>query len=113
MSARHGNPPLRKGPVPHIEQGTEESATRAMTANTKSIHIQYFALLREERGAASETRQTSAGDPRELFDELRQCYPFSLSPERLAVAINDQFSGWDYKLKDQDKVVFIPPVAGG
>lgn len=84
-----------------------------MSGSTKSIHIQYYALLREERGTSSETRETSAGNPRELFDELKQSYAFTLPQDRLAVAINDKFSAWDESLKDQDKVVFIPPVAGG
>jgi molybdopterin converting factor small subunit len=32
---------------------------------------------------------------------------------RLKVAVNDEFRDWDAVLADGDRVVFIPPVAGG
>jgi molybdopterin converting factor small subunit len=31
----------------------------------------------------------------------------------MKVAINDEFSAWDTALNDGDRLVFIPPVAGG
>jgi molybdopterin converting factor small subunit len=31
----------------------------------------------------------------------------------LKVAVNDEFSDWAQTLADGDRVVFIPPVAGG
>jgi molybdopterin converting factor small subunit len=32
---------------------------------------------------------------------------------RLKVAVNDEFRDWDTPLAAGDRVVFIPPVAGG
>ena len=29
------------------------------------------------------------------------------------IAVNDEFSDWDIKLNDGDRLVFIPPVTGG
>ena len=79
----------------------------------KSIHIQYFALLREQRGIGSETLNTEAATARELYNQLRDKHGFSLGQDRLSVAINNEFSAWDETLKSGDTVVFIPPVAGG
>ena len=84
-----------------------------MSAPPKPVHIQYFALLREERGLSSEGLLTDARTPRELYSLLQREYRFSLPQERLQVAVNEGFSGWDAELQPNDRVVFIPPVAGG
>ena len=78
----------------------------------KTITIEYFAVLREHAGRDKESRDTVAGTAGELFSELSEQYVF---PElsSIKVAINDEFSPWDAKLRDGDSVVFIPPVAGG
>jgi len=77
------------------------------------IELQYFALLREQRGLSHERRTTAAADPRALYDELRSEFEFSLPPENIRVAVNGDFTGFDHLLKDGDTVVFLPPVAGG
>ncbi len=79
----------------------------------KEIRVQYYALLREQAGRSNESIKTSARTPRELYDELRGRYPFSLAPEMLRVAVNAEFGDWTHPLADGDSVVFIPPVAGG
>jgi molybdenum cofactor guanylyltransferase len=79
----------------------------------QQINIQYYALLREQAGRSSETLVTNAGTPRELYEQLRERYPFSLAPEMLRVAVNSEFSDWEQRLNAGDSVVFIPPVAGG
>ena len=79
----------------------------------KKIHLQYFALLREQRGLSTETIPTSAPTARALYDELRARYPFTLPADRLRVALNGEFAPWDAPLVDGMQVVFIPPVAGG
>lgn len=77
-----------------------------------SIRVEYFAIHREHAGRNAEDVTTDAGNVGALFDELSVRYQF---PEvgRLKVAINDEFCEWDAPLCDGDKVVFIPPVAGG
>lgn len=77
------------------------------------INIQYYALLREQAGHSSESLLTTAGTPRELYQELKGRYPFSLAAEMLRVAVNSEFGDWEQRLQDGDSVVFIPPVAGG
>ena len=79
----------------------------------QTIRVQYYALLREQAGRSDETLTTSARDPRELYAELSQRYPFTLPADMLRVAVNAEFGDWSQPLKAGDAVVFIPPVAGG
>ena len=77
------------------------------------VHVQYFALLREQAGRGDEALDTTAGTAALLYEELRARYRFSLPPAVLKVAVNDEFAPWDQPLLAGDRVVFIPPVAGG
>lgn len=79
----------------------------------RTIRIEYFAILREERGQREEELDTDAATPLALFDELRTRHGFSLDPDRLKVVVNETFVEWDEPLAEGDTVVFIPPVAGG
>ncbi len=78
-----------------------------------TIHLHYFALLREQRGVAAETVTSSAVSPRQLYEELAEKHELTLSGDNIGVAVNNQFSNLDCRLKDGDTVTFIPPVAGG
>jgi molybdopterin converting factor subunit 1 len=82
-------------------------------SSEKKVRIQYFAVLRDQRGMSTETLSTAAKTPRDLYDELRVQHGFTMGADRLGVAINDEFASWDQLLNDSDRVVFIPPVAGG
>ncbi len=77
------------------------------------IQIEYFALLKEQRGASIETIETKAATPEILYSDLKRQYTFSLEPSALKVAVNEDFANWNHSLEDGDTVVFIPPVAGG
>jgi molybdopterin-guanine dinucleotide biosynthesis protein A len=90
-----------------------ETARAGGTTAAKKVRVQYFALLREQAGRSDESLSTTARTPRELYEELRARYPFSLAPEMLRVAVNTEFGDWSQPLSDGDSVVFIPPVAGG
>jgi len=79
----------------------------------KSVKVQYYALLREQAGKSDESLITGARTPRDLYEELKSRYPFTLAPEMLRVAVNAEFGEWSQPLADGDSVVFIPPVAGG
>jgi molybdenum cofactor guanylyltransferase len=80
---------------------------------SKTVRVQYYAILREQAGRNDETLDTSAATPAELYAELRKRHPFQLAPEQLKVALNSEFGDWYTPLKHGDTVVFIPPVAGG
>jgi molybdenum cofactor guanylyltransferase len=89
------------------------SLNSAAPATRKHVKVQYYALLREQAGRSDEALETVARTPRELYEELRGRHPFSLAPEMLRVAVNNEFGEWSQPLADGDSVVFIPPVAGG
>ena len=109
-------------PEPHAldNVNTPEEYGAVMTAmrspastDLRHLTVQYYAVLREQAGRREESLTTSARTPRELYAELRSRYPFSLAPETLRVAVNTEFRDWSTPLADGDRVVFIPPVAGG
>lgn len=76
------------------------------------VRVEYFAILRERAGKAREDVRTDATTAAELFAELEKRHAFPRLPS-LKVAINDEFREWDAALAEGDRVVFIPPVAGG
>ena len=78
-----------------------------------SVTVQYFAILREQRGLTQETLTTAATTPAALYDELRTRHGFTLPADRIRAAVNDEFVPATAPLRDGDRVVFIPPVAGG
>ena len=87
--------------------------SRTRDTGDKRIKVQYYAILREQAGRSDESVVTGAHTPRDLYNELKSRYPFSLAPEMLRVAVNAEFGEWGQRLADGDSVVFIPPVAGG
>ena len=78
-----------------------------------NVHVQYFAILREQRGLTQEQVATSSASPAALYEELRARHKFTLPGERVRAAVNDEFVAGGSALRDGDRVVFIPPVAGG
>ena len=79
----------------------------------KTVDLQYFALLREERGLSREKRTTTTGSARELYDELKAEFAFKLDAAALKVAINGDFAALDTIIEDGDEIVFLPPVSRG
>jgi molybdopterin converting factor subunit 1 len=78
-----------------------------------TIHVAYFAILREQRGLTEEKLTTAASTPTALYDELRARHGFTLPADRVRAAVNDEFVAATAPLRDGDRLVFIPPVAGG
>jgi molybdopterin synthase sulfur carrier subunit len=79
----------------------------------KLINIRYFAALREQAGTPGEEWETAAETAVELYEQLRQKHGFSLTPDQVKVAVNEEYRPLDYVLSAGDEVVFIPPVSGG
>lgn len=77
------------------------------------VTVQYFAILREQRGLTQETLATAAPTPGDLYAELRARHGFTLPADRIRAAVNDEFVDSATALREGDRVVFIPPVAGG
>ncbi len=79
----------------------------------KCINVQYFALLREEAGVETETLNVPCHTYAELYQYLQHKHNFTLPAEMIQVAVNDEFSLLERSLSDGERIVFIPPVAGG
>lgn len=79
----------------------------------KTIHVRYYAILREERGCASETVRTAAATAEDLYEELRRRHGFRLPAGKVKAAVNDEVRGGSGAIRDGDAVAFLPPVAGG
>jgi sulfur-carrier protein len=77
------------------------------------VTVQYFALLREQRGCGEETLETGEITTSELYRKLAVEHGLSMTPESMKVVVNEEFSTWDRAITDGDVIVFIPPVAGG
>jgi len=78
----------------------------------RTLHLQYFAILRDQAGCAAEDIKSVSRTTADLYGELRERYNFPEN-DAMKVAVNDEFKSWTYELNDGDLVVFIPPVAGG
>lgn len=89
------------------------AAQEALNAQPIRIHVQYFAVFREQAGVQREIVETRASTAASLYEELRRRHSFKLAPSQLKVAINAEFRDWQSPLANNDQVAFIPPVAGG
>jgi molybdopterin converting factor subunit 1 len=79
------------------------------------IKVKFFAILRERAGTAEVIKEMRDGSTvADLWQALQQDYPkLNVTGIRLLYAVNQNYVKPESKLKDQDEVVFIPPVSGG
>lgn len=75
----------------------------------KQVTIQYFAVLREQRGVTEERVTTAAPNVRELYAGLE----LALDPKLVRCAVNGNIGDLDQGFEDGSVIVLIPPVAGG
>ena len=85
----------------------------AEPASSVQVTVEYFALFRERARRAAEDVALEDASPAALYERLRERYGFPLDRNSVHVAINDAYASWDTILQPGDRVVFIPPVAGG
>jgi molybdopterin converting factor subunit 1 len=80
-----------------------------------NIRVKFFAILRERAGAAEIIKELPEGSTvSQLWQALQQDYPkLAVSGVRLLYAVNQNYVGIDHQLRDNDEVVFVPPVSGG
>ena len=74
--------------------------------------VLYFASLRDAAGVESEVLPQPDSLPA-LYEELRARHALPLPRERLRVALDGAFCGWDAPVRDGAEIAFIPPVSGG
>jgi sulfur-carrier protein len=83
-------------------------------SSPRQIQIRFFAILREQAGCAALSVNTAAPDATALYAELQEKYPGLTFPVTLLrVSINEKYAELTAPLAPGDRVVFIPPVAGG
>ncbi|MFK8014414.1 MAG: MoaD/ThiS family protein [Gammaproteobacteria bacterium] len=78
-----------------------------------TLHVSFFAAFRDQTGVSEQTVTTNAVSARELFDELRSTFTGLEAYVNMKFAVNDEMVDADYVLRDNDRVLFFPPVAGG
>lgn len=78
-----------------------------------NYRLLYFASLRDAAGCSEEDVVSDTCDVRALYAELATRHGFTFTPERLRVAVDGEFTGWDRTLADGAEIVFLPPVSGG
>lgn len=82
--------------------------------SSRQINVRFFAILREQAGAATLTLDTTAPDAATLYAELQGRHPGLTFPSSLLrVSVNERYTDMSTPLNAGDRVVFIPPVAGG
>ena len=79
------------------------------------VRVKFFAILRERAGRAEVAKEIAEGSTvTDLWHALQRDYPTLDVPGiRLLYAVNQNYVGVDHQLRDNDEVVFVPPVSGG
>ncbi len=76
-----------------------------------SVHVKYFASLRETIGRPSD--EISITRPATVEEIWQQTTSGMQRPERVLVAINQEYADFAQVVNDGDEVAFFPPVTGG
>ena len=84
-----------------------------MTVAVRPIQVRFFAVLREQAGKSVLDLTTVARTPAELYGELQASHALTFPVNLLRVSINERYATMETLLQPGDRVVFIPPVAGG
>jgi molybdopterin converting factor subunit 1 len=80
---------------------------------TLRLHVRFFAVLREQAGCSTITIDTGSRTPAALYAELQTKHRLTFPVALLRVSINERYADMATPLGTGDRVVFIPPVAGG
>ncbi len=79
----------------------------------KTLHVELYGRLKDQMGFSGRSVQSTAGTPRQLWQEIVSCAGESLRPDSIRPVINDAFVDWDTVLSEGDRVAFLPPSSGG
>ncbi len=79
------------------------------------LRVRLFGELRERAGWTERELTTAPVlTPGELWPTIApELGELPLLPQRIRVAINQQFAAPDQSLADGDEVAFLPPISGG
>ncbi|WP_018874189.1 molybdopterin converting factor subunit 1 [Thioalkalivibrio sp. ALJ1] len=76
-----------------------------------TVHVHYFARLREELGRPGEETELPADDL--TVGGLWQHLHHEAPPARLMAAVNQEQATLETPVHDGDEVAYFPPVTGG
>lgn len=79
----------------------------------KQVQIEYVAMLRERAGVREERVTTAVNTAAELYDEIAVRHNWSFPRTALRVAINESLSDWSDPVRENDRILFLPPSSGG
>ena len=78
------------------------------------VQVLLFASYREKAGVGRLTMDLRNGATvGELADAMHSKFPGLPDPERIVVAVNNEYQDHDFVLGDGDEAALIPPVSGG
>ena len=80
---------------------------------SRQINVRFFAILREQAGCSAVDVESAAPTPAALYTELQARHALTFPAALLRVSINERYADMSTPLAAGDRVVFIPPVAGG
>jgi molybdopterin synthase sulfur carrier subunit len=76
-----------------------------------AIRVKYFASLRDRLGRSEDSLSVSKEiTVAEVWSRL---WPDTPLPPMILTAVNQEYRGLHYPVKDGDEVAFFPPVTGG
>jgi molybdopterin converting factor subunit 1 len=82
-------------------------------SSSRQLYVRFFAILREQAGCAEVKLESAAPTPAALYAELQASHKLEFPAALLRVAVNERYADLATPLAAGDRVVFIPPVAGG
>ena len=94
----------------HPEQREGSSAS---SVAPRPIQVRFFAVLREQAGKSVVDLVTTAATPAALYGELQAGQGLTFPANLVRVSVNERYVTMETPLQPGDRVVFIPPVAGG
>lgn len=77
------------------------------------VQVEYFAQFREAAGKDRELLDVLGDTAFDVWNDLVARYGIHPGRDSILVAVNDDFSDWNRKLSEGDRIVFLPPVSGG
>lgn len=84
-----------------------------MSSEPRQLHVRFFAILREQAGCSALEVQSAAATPSALYAELKAQRGLTFPAELLRVSVNERYVDLSTPLTAGDRIVFIPPIAGG
>jgi molybdopterin synthase sulfur carrier subunit len=77
------------------------------------INVLYFAQLKQRRGCADESVETSAATVADLYHSLNEQHGLAMQLDQLKAARNEAICAVDTPLQEGDTIAFMPPMSGG